>query len=54
MKTEYKWIATRGHGVGVGFFTKREAQIFASRENRRHGSGYYVMRVADISNAMFI
>jgi len=53
----YKWIATKGPRfqatVGVGFFTKADAQAFASRENRRHDSGYYVARVSEVINPRF-
>ena len=52
MKT-YKWIATKGtrHNVtvGAGFFTKSDALAFARRENRRHGSGYFVVRVSEVT-----
>jgi hypothetical protein len=56
--TAYKWIATKGERhqvtVGHGAFTKREAQEFAARENRRHNSGYYVARVSAVRNPQFI
>lgn len=58
MKTEYKWIATKGEQyqrtVGFGFFTKKDAQEFAARENRRHNSGYYVARVSEVKSPKFI
>jgi hypothetical protein len=57
-KTDYKWIATKGERyqatVGFGFFTKAEAKEFADRENRRHGSGYYVAKVSEASRPSFI
>lgn len=58
MNTQYKWIATKGERnqstVGFGFATKKEAQEFASRENRRHNSGYYVAKVAEVRNPKFL
>jgi hypothetical protein len=58
MKTTYKWIATKGTcyqaTIGMGFFTKKDAEQFARRENRRHNSGYYVVRVTDVLNPKFI
>jgi hypothetical protein len=57
MKT-YKWIATKGtrnqRTLGAGFFTKKDAEFFARRENRRHDSGYFVARVSDFSNVDFL
>ena len=54
MKTEYKWITTKGERhqqtVGFGFFTKNDAQEFAARENRRHASGYYVAKVSEVKS----
>lgn len=54
---EYKWIAHRGERyqqtVGMGFFTKKEALIFARRENRRFNSGYTVDRVSAVNNPHF-
>jgi hypothetical protein len=56
MKT-YKWIATKGtrnqRTLGAGFFTKKDAEFFARRENRRHDSGYFVARVSDFSDVDF-
>lgn len=56
--TEYKWIATKGERyqatVGFGAFTKKEAQDFASRENRRHNSGYFVAKVSEVKNPKFL
>jgi hypothetical protein len=58
MKTEYKWVATKGeqyqHTVCFGFCTKKDAQEFASRENRRHNSGYYVAKVSEVKGPKFI
>lgn len=58
MKSEYKWMATKGERnqatVGFGFFTKREAQEFASRENRRHNSGWVVVKVSTANNPKFL
>lgn len=56
--TQYKWIATKGEQyqqtVGFGAFTKKEAQVFAARENRRHNSGYFVAKVAEVKNPKFL
>ncbi len=58
MKTEYKWMATKGERnqatVGFGFFTKAEASEFAARENRRHNSGWSVVKVSQAKNPKFL
>lgn len=58
MKSEYTWIATKGERyqstVGFGFFSKKEALEFAARENRRHNSGYFVAKVAEVKNPKFL
>lgn len=54
---QYRWIATRGtryqSTVGVGFFTKAEAEAFRRTQNRRHNSGYYVARVSEVPSPSF-
>lgn len=58
LKTEYKWIATKGEQyqqtVGFGFFTKKDAQKFATKENSRFRSGYFVAKVAEVKHPKFI
>jgi hypothetical protein len=51
---EYKWIAHRGERyqqtVGVGFFTKKEADKFRISENKNFHSGYIVSKISDVKN----
>jgi len=58
MNTQYKWIATKGERyqstVGFGFFTKKDASVFAKTENRRHNSGYFVAKVSEVKNPKFL
>jgi hypothetical protein len=58
MNSEYKWMATKGERyqqtLGFGFCTKKEALEFAARENRRHGSGYGVVRARDVKRPKFL
>lgn len=58
MKNGYKWIATKGERhqvtVGFGFDTRKEAEFFASQQNRRHKSGYFVARVEQVKNPKFL